>query len=291
MRDEDAQCLSDMSSLHAGLCPAFRSLFTGIGSGSRGRGTRCAGEGESCACTGEVQYGTNDPDRRGDTPVGGRWTEWTYVGGSIDCINSNLGDPASGAQKECYCRVPDTSGLAGAVSGLAYAQRPNRMTTESIMSGSSARAMDGPVETLASPSTDGSLAACAAICVNAGATGYPFIGLQGKDQCFCGSVYNKRDGMPQLDDSECDITGDVTVEGSGRGIDCGTGLDPRAAGATNPAACIWRNAGAQSRALLSLQYVAFRDSQGLAALRSNRRCVCSLRRRHHHDSSSGGSRG
>jgi hypothetical protein len=87
------------------------------------------------------------------------------VAGTIDC-NSAVFTwdfqrwDNGGAQKECFCRVPDASGLAGAENGLAFAQRPNRMTTDAIMSQSSARAMDGPAETLARPSTDGSLAAC-----------------------------------------------------------------------------------------------------------------------------------
>ena len=108
------------------------------------------------------------------------------------------------------------------------------MSTEAILSQSSARAMDGPAEVLANPSRDSSLGTCAAICANSG-TGYPFMGLQGTNQCFCGSVYNKRDGMPQLDDSQCDFDGRP-------GPDCGFGQDMRAEGSTNPQACVWKNA-------------------------------------------------
>lgn len=205
----------------------------------------CAIEGETCTCDGgEVKYGTNDADRNGNVPLGGRWTEWQLVtGSSIPCNGIEFDDdPARGTEKTCSCRMPDSSGQAGAADGLAYAQRPDQMSNRALGSQYAARAMDGPVETLVRPSTDGSLSACASICVSAGSVGYPFMGLQGSNQCFCGNTYNKRDGMPQLDDSECDINGDVTDEGSGVGIDCGMGLDSHTTGAANPSACVWRNA-------------------------------------------------
>ena len=71
---------------------------------------------------------------------------------------------------------------------------------------------------LARATRDTSLSTCATICSGAG-DGYPFLGLQGINQCFCGSVYNKRDGMPQLDDNECDIDGNAE-----NGPDCGMGM-------------------------------------------------------------------
>ena len=163
MRPEDAVCLYQASAQHAGLCPAFSSLFTGAGSGNTGSAT--------------------------------------------------------------------ASGLAGEADGLAYAQRPNMMRTEDILDQSSARAMDGPSEILRGVTPNLAVAACVTICTNAG-EGYPFVGLQSHDQCNCGHVYNKRDGMPQLDDSECDMNGD------GR-PDCGMGFDLTT---TNPRACVWRNA-------------------------------------------------
>ncbi len=231
---EDVQCLYQMSTNHAGLCPAFSSIFTGTGSGGRAAGDAetCANEGETCACSGRVRFGTSEPDRSGNTF--GRWSEWRTVQDSIACTNAIFGDPAFGSVKTCVCQQIDPSGLAGAADGLAYAQRPNRMTTQAILSQSSARAMDGPAEVLDNPSRDSSLTTCAAICANSG-TGYPFLGLQGTSQCFCGSVYNKRDGMPQLDDSQCDFDGRP-------GPDCGFGQDMRADGSTNPQACVWKNA-------------------------------------------------
>lgn len=162
MQPEDALCLYQASTQHAGLCPAFSAIFTGAGSG-----------------------------RNGDT----------------------------------------STGLAGAEDGLAYAQRPNMMRTDEILDQSTARAMDGISEVLRGPSST-RVSDCAAICSS---SGMPFIGLQHHDQCNCGQVYDKRDAMPQLSDSECDINGD------GR-PDCGTGLDPTEANVVNAQACIWRNA-------------------------------------------------
>ena len=234
LKEEDAACLYQMSTAHAGLCPAFSAIFTGTGSGGRGGRDApvCAAEGQTCECTGQVRYGTSEPDRNGNS--GGRWSEWRTAQGSIACVNQIFGDPAPGTPKSCVCQQVDPSGLAGAADGLAYAQRPNRMSTQAILSQSSARAMDGPAEVLGSPTRDTSMNACASICASSG-TGYPFMGLQGIDQCFCGSVYNKRDGMPQLDDSECDIDGQP-------GPDCGMGLDMRADGSANPQGCVWKNA-------------------------------------------------
>lgn len=234
LKSEDAACLYQMSTAHAGLCPAFSAIFTGTGSGGRGGADAplCAGEGQTCQCSGQVRYGTSEPDRNGNT--GGRWSEWRTVQGSIACSNAIFGDPARGSPKSCVCQPIDPSGLAGAADGLAYAQRPNRMSTQAILSQSSARAMDGPAEVLPNPTRDTSISSCASICGSSG-TGYPFMGLQGIDQCFCGSVYNKRDGMPQLDDSECDIDGQP-------GPDCGMGLDMRADGSANPQGCVWKNA-------------------------------------------------
>ena len=123
-----------------------------------------------------------------------------------------------------------SSGLAGAENGLAYAQSPDMLTTEGILDQSSARAMGGLSEILRSVSASSATMHCATIC---SAAGFLFMGLQSNDQCNCGDVYNKRDGMPQLDDSECDIDGDGAP-------DCGTGLNATAAG--NPRACMWRNA-------------------------------------------------
>ena len=78
------------------------------------------------------------------------------------------------------------------------------MRTEDILDQSSARAMDGPSEVLRGVSPDSAIAACTAVCTSAGG-GFLFMGLQNADQCNCGQVYNKRDGLPQLDDSECDV--------------------------------------------------------------------------------------
>ena len=142
LKPEDVQCLYQMSTNHAGLCPAFSSIFTGTGSGGRGGSDAevCANEGEICTCSGRVRYGTSEPDRSGNTL--GRWSEWRTVQDSVACTSDVFQDPAWGTVKTCVCQQIDPSGLAGAADGLAYAQRPNRMSTEAILSQSSARAMD-----------------------------------------------------------------------------------------------------------------------------------------------------
>ena len=43
---------------------------------------------------------------------------------------------------------PDASGLAGREAGLAYAQRPHRLSTEDILSETSSRDLDGPSDVL-----------------------------------------------------------------------------------------------------------------------------------------------
>ena len=77
LKSEDASCLYQLSTQHAGLCPAFSAIFTGVGSGGRGGNsadaTVCASEGATCACNGKVRYGTSEPDRNGDTGPGWHW--------------------------------------------------------------------------------------------------------------------------------------------------------------------------------------------------------------------------
>lgn len=81
------------------------------------------------------------------------------------------------------------------------------------------RAMDGPSITLtatqATPAN--AIAACAAMCRGIrrpGPDGYRYMGLQYKNTCFCGDVYDKLDGTGRLDSrsgamyGECDMNGD-----------------------------------------------------------------------------------
>lgn len=96
--------------------------------------------------------------------------------------------------------------------------------------------MDGPSVTLTpeQATPDNAVAACAEVCRTArrpGPDGYPFMGLQWNNMCFCGDTYDKEDGTGRLDVSECDSNGDMVP-------DCGqsmVGTDP------NPNACVWRN--------------------------------------------------
>ena len=96
--------------------------------------------------------------------------------------------------------------------------------------------MDGPSVTLTpeQATPDNAVAACAEVCRTArrpGPDGYPFMGLQWNNMCFCGDTYDKADGTGRLDVSECDSNGDMVP-------DCGqsmVGTDP------NPNACVWRN--------------------------------------------------
>jgi hypothetical protein len=127
---------------------------------------------------------------------------------------------------------------------LAYVQTPHQMITEELMGQTTDRAMDGPSvtmdETQATPAN--AIAACAAICRGIrrpGPDGYPYMGLQYKNTCFCGDVYDKTDGTGRLDSRTGDMNGECDMNGD-QVPDCGMGIDSE--GAANPNACNWRNA-------------------------------------------------
>ena len=150
----------------------------------------------------------------------------------------------SGGQESPWQNGAMASGHVG--PDLAYVQTPREMDLimDDLIGQASRRAMDGPSITLsptqATPAN--AIAACAAACRGAsrrGPDGYAYMGLQYKNICFCGDIYDKTDGTGRLDsragimNGECDMNEDNLP-------DCGMGIDPD--GATNPNACSWRNA-------------------------------------------------